>query len=320
MKPTPLLPLFALLLACAGPLSAQFSRGDSKSELMSYIQGSGADPSCGVCLNAAQKYFDEKKKSEIASKSAGMALIPAGRYRLGSPDTIGDPDEHPATDTALDGFYIEKTEVTLKDYLQFMNATSANYPEWAAPNGKFNMETGKDDYYRRLKTLTKTCNTCPVFGVSWENANAYCLWKKRRLPTEAEWEAAARAGAKEAYSWGDLPTPGAAHAWIDDNSNNVPHPVGQKKPNKFGLYDMHGNVWEWVADIYDKTYYANRPDKNPPGPRVGKEHIIRGGSWAGDVDATRSGNRASSKSSNDDIGLRCAISEADLAQQRNSGF
>jgi len=310
----------ALFFANPPAANAQFSRESAKSGLLSYIQGPGADPACGVCLGAAQKFLDGKKKDEIVAKSAGMALIAAGAYHVGSPDSLGDPDEHPAAKITLDAFYIEKTEVTLKDYMQFVKTTAGNYPEWAAPNGKFNMETGKDDYYRRLKALVITCDTCPVFGVSWQNANAYCLWKKRRLPTEAEWEAAARAGAKEAYSFGDLPLGAGTYAWTEENSKNMPHPVGQKKPNKNGLYDMHGNVWEWVADVYDKKYYSARPANNPAGPPQGKGHVIRGGSWAGDTESARSGNRASSKSANDDIGLRCVVTEAELTKPRDRDF
>lgn len=320
MKPATLFLLAALLCCGAGQLRAQFGRGAGRSDLMGYIQGEGADPACGVCLKAAQKFFDEKKKAELATKTAGLALIPAGVYRVGSPETIGDPDERPAADITLDAFYMDKTEVTLKDYMQFAQTTSANYPEWAVPNGKFNMQTGKDNYYKRLKTLTATCPSCAVFGVTWSNARAYCAWKKRRLPTEAEWEAAARAGSAEAYSFGDIPTAAGPYAWYVDNSKNMPHAVGQKKPNKLGLHDMHGNVWEWVSDVYEKTYYAGRPARNPTGPASGKERVIRGGSWAGEVDATRSGNRASSKDANDDIGFRCVISEADLEQQRGNGF
>jgi len=306
----------ALIFAGAAPLQAQFRRGQDQSELIRYIQGRDADPSCGVCLKAAQKYFDDKKEQELAAKTAGMALIPAGRYYSGSPRTIGDPDERPAAEIQLDAFYIEQTEVTLKDYMEFVQATKSNHPEWNIPNGKFNIKTGKDAYYRRLKILISTCKTCPVFGVSWKNADAYCRWKKRRLPTEAEWEAAARAGAKEAYSFGDLPVGAGAYAWIEDNSKGIPHPVGQKKPNNYGMHDMHGNVWEWVSDVYDKTYYAKRQNKNPTGPPSGSEHVIRGGSWAGDADATRCANRVGSKSVNDDIGFRCAISQRDLARQR----
>ena len=151
--------LTALLLACAAPLCAQFSREHSKSDLIDYIQGAGANPACGVCLGAANKYLDDKEKDEIAKLTAGMAYIPTGRYKLGSPATIGDPDEHPVEEIALDAFFIDKTEVSLKDYKQFTKATSANQPEWDIPGGRFNLATGSKDYYKRLAPLIKTCPT-----------------------------------------------------------------------------------------------------------------------------------------------------------------
>lgn len=321
MNPAPLLALAALLLPPPAPLSAESAgREVTKSELMSYIQDQDSDPACGVCLKAAHKYLADKTNSDLAKKTEGLAFIPAGAYRVGSPEGVGDSDERPAAEVSLDAFYIEKTEVTLKDYEQFVKLTGSNYPEWEAPNGKFNLTTGSDDYYRRMGPLIKTCRTCPVFGVSWGNARAYCAWKKRRLPTEAEWETAARAGSKEAYSFGDQPAVAGAYAWNETNSQEKPHPVGQKKPNKNGLFDMHGNVWEWMYDYYEKTYYAERPARNPQGPRMAKERVIRGGSWSTDTNSSRSGNRASSIDPNDDIGFRCAVSESDLSQQHDGGL
>ncbi|GEM_PF-1658161 len=323
--------LQALLLFLLSPLAASVAypspaltagRDNQGSELLRYIQSEGANPACGVCLGAAQKYFSDKEKSEVAKLTGGMVRVESGRYRLGSPDSIGDPDEHPSEEIALDAFYIDRAEVSIKDYMQFVTASGANHPEWAAPNGRFNMTTGTKDYYKRLSTLVKACTSCPVFGVSWENANAYCHWKKRRLPTEAEWEAAARAGTGDPYPSGLLPVGTVAYAWILDNAKSVPHPAAQKKPNRLGLYDMYGNVWEWVGDFYDKDYYARRSITNPDGPKTGKEHAIRGGAWSSDMYSARPGNRASSRDANDDIGFRCAVSETALLAQieADSGF
>ncbi len=301
----------ALVLATAAPLAAQTAREKAGSELLNYIYGESADPACGVCLNAAKAHFEAKRGEELAKKTRGMALVPAGPYLLGSPEGEGDPDERPAAEIYLDAFYLDKTEVTLDEYMRFSKVTSGSYPEWAAPAGKFNLETGRDGYYRRLAPLIKACGDCPVFGVTWQNAKDYCLWKNKRLPTEAEWEAAARAGSKTPYSYG----PGSAahaHAWIESNSGEVPRPVSKKKPNKLGFYDLHGNVWEWVADYYDKAYYPLRPKKNPEGPPAGTSRVIRGGSWSADADSGRSANRASAKAPNDDIGFRCAAALKDL--------
>ncbi|OGS10381.1 MAG: hypothetical protein A2234_05685 [Elusimicrobia bacterium RIFOXYA2_FULL_58_8] len=316
----PFLYVSAFALCCAAPLCAQFPGLDgTRSELLRYIQSESADASCGVCLGAAQKFFNEQKKNELLKKTEGMVLVPAGKYSLGSPDGVGDPDERPSADIALDGFYIDTAEVTISEYMLFARDNARDLPEWAAPGNKFNMESGKDPYYRRLKTLVKTCGSCPVFGVSWDNANAYCAANNKRLPTEAEWEAAARGGSGELYPFGSSAAAAAPFAWTEGNSAGAPHPIARKKPNKYGIHDMQGNVWEWALDMYEKGYYASRPGKNPANNRQGREHIIRGGSWASDIDSTRPGNRASARDANDDIGFRCAVAEK-AVQQRNAGF
>lgn len=306
----------ALLPVCAVPLRALSSGGDAaKSELLEYIQSESADPACGVCLNSARHYLANIMQEKLLKKAAGMAPMPGGKYRRGSPEGLGDPDEKPVADVMLDPFYIDKTEVTIDDYTQFTRAMRGNYPEWVKPGGKFNISTGSDKYYRHLADIIKHCHNCPMFGVTWDDAAAYCRWKKKRLPTEAEWEAAARAGSNEAYSFGDSPYSAEGFAWLETNSGEVPHPVGTRKPNNYGLSDMNGNVWEWVSDFYDKNYYALRFVTNPQGPKTGREHVIRGGSWASDANSARSGNRASTRQPNDDIGFRCAVSEKELSRE-----
>ena len=311
-----LLLLPALMFGCAAALSARsFSRGVNEPELLNYMRGQNADSSCDICLNSAKKYYDEKRKDELNKKTAGMSLIPGGSYYIGSPEGVGDPDEHPGGGIYISAFYIDKTEVTLENYAQFTRVTTGNFPEWQKSGGKYNIDTGSDKYYKRLDVLIKTCANCPVFGVTWEDANAYCRWKDKHLPTEAQWEAAARAGSREKYFFGDTQDQAGEYSWNENNSGEVPHPVGQKKPNKYGLYDTGGNVWEWVSDLYDKRYYSVRPSKNPSGPQAGSEHVIRGGSWAFDADSTRPANRASYKKANDDIGFRCAVLERELSRE-----
>ena len=305
----------ALILGAAAPgvLQAAPVFGRLSEGVIAYIGSPEADKSCGVCLTSADSFLESKKLAALRKKTKGMAYLPAGEYKIGSPDSLGDPDEHPRHQTYLDAFYIEKYEVTTADYMAFAKYTGDNYPEWAKPEGNFNIDTGRDAYYKHLSAIIKTCKTCPVIGVTAKNAEAYCQSKNRRLPTEAEWEAAARGGSDSAFSFGDNPAMAGDYAWDESNSGETPHPVGRKKPNKYGLYDMHGNVWEWVSDFYDRDYYSKSPKRNPKGPAEGKEHAIRGGSWAFDEDALRSGNRANTNKANDDIGFRCAVSESSLS-------
>jgi formylglycine-generating enzyme required for sulfatase activity len=307
-----------LLLLLAAPLRAQYI-GNGGSELLNYIRSETADPACGVCLNAARKHVAEREKAELAKKTTGMSMIPAGKYLLGSPEGVGDPDEAPAAEILLDGFYLDRTEVTLDDYQAFVKATGGNHPEWLKPGGKFNYLTGSESYYKPMAAIITGCGKCPVFGVTREQAEAYCASRGKRLPTEAEWEAAARAGSAEKYSFGNSSAAAAEYAWFEDNSGERPRPVGTKKTNKLGLHDMHGNVWEWTADIYVSGAYAGRPRRNPPPQKgSGGESVIRGGSWAFNADSLRSGNRASTRKPNDDIGFRCAVSESFIKNWRRA--
>ena len=131
--------------------------------------------------------------------------------------------------------------------------------------------------------------TCPVDQVSWADAQAFIAALNRRegvdvyrLPTEAEWEYAARAGTQTAYHFGDAARELALYAWYGDDRTvffEGTHPVGQKRPNGWGLYDMHGNVWEWVADWYGQHYYSSSPSADPRGPSTGARRVYRGGGW-----------------------------------------
>ncbi len=245
-------------------------------------------------------------------KAKDMVLLQAGEYQVGSPDGVGDPDEQPRRGVWLDSFYIDRREVTNYQYAKFSADNPQHLPEWAKPNGVYNVETGRDPYYRKTGAALKAPEN-PVVGVTWAAADAYCRRAGKRLPTEAEWEAAARGGSGGLFSFGDSPAGLKEYAWYEENAS-APRPVGTKKPNDLGLYDMHGNVWEWVYDRYRPDYYTNSPKRNPAGPDDPgfRDRVIRGGSWAFGADSARSANRASTSKPNDDIGFRCAATQKEL--------
>ena len=237
-------------------------------------------------IKAAEKKTEDEKKRIAAEeqrrkneeeKIKNMVRIPAGTFVMGSND--GESDEKPARQVTVSGFYMDKTEVTQEQYERVMG----NNP------GTF-----------------KGCPTCPVEMVSWNDAKAYCEKVGKRLPTEAECEYAARAGTSTKYYWGN--DMDGDYAWYYNNANSKTHPVGQKKPNAFGLYDMCGNVWEWCSDWYDKNYYRSSPADNPQGAATGSCRVLRGGSWRNGDYSLRSAGRGWNYPDNrlGYVGFRCA--------------
>ncbi len=201
-------------------------------------------------------------------------------------------DEKPAHTVTVDGFYMSKYEVTFAQYDQFCEATGRSNPNdkgWGRGNR-------------------------PVINVSWHDAVAFCKWLSKRtgttirLPTEAEWEYAARGGQKSRHYKYSGSNDVDAVAWYDGNSSGKTHPVGQKQPNELGLYDMSGNVWEWCQDWYDNKYYANSPHRTPRGPTSGNYRVLRGGSWVYDAWIVRvaSRGRYDPEYGNLDFGFRIA--------------
>jgi formylglycine-generating enzyme required for sulfatase activity len=193
------------------------------------------------------------------------------------------------TVTITRGFHIGKHEVTRGQFAAFVDATGYETgarregSAWACqPDGTWKSTRGVD--WRNPKSFRQD-DTHPVVAVSWNDAKAFCDWVARktgrevRLPTEAEWEYACRAGTTGSWACGDASLLGKS-AWYYLNSGMRTHPVGQKEPNAWGVYDVHGNVWEWVADRYDPTYYASSPVKDPAGPAKGTDRVLRGGSWS----------------------------------------
>ncbi len=168
---------------------------------------------------------------------------------------------------------------------------------------KFILEAGRDDLLTDdFSKVNSHGDDAAVSYVSWNDAQAFIRWLNEkegcncyRLPTEAEWEYAARAGTTTRYAWGDSAGRAGEYAWYDKNAYDVgrkyAHAVGRKKPNPWGLYDMHGNVWEWVQDGYDWNYYRHSPAKDPKGPDSGRARVNRGGSWVNTARDLRSAYR-----------------------------
>lgn len=265
-------------------------------------------------LNAEQK--------EITSKDgASMVLIPAEEFLMGSPQSEGRADEQPQHKVFLDAYYIDKYEVTNEQFKKFVDATGYVTEAEKGDGGYVLVRNGwsknknaswKDPLGNGQGISSKM--NCPVVQVSWSDATAYANYYGKRLPTEAEWEKAARAGSTTKYCFGDDPSLLGDYAWYSTNSNRQTHPVGTKKPNAFGLYDMHGNVGEWCSDWDDANYYSSSPTNNPKGPASGQLRVLRGGSSLDYINAAAGcrsairGNGCNPTFKLDYVGFRCASS------------
>jgi formylglycine-generating enzyme required for sulfatase activity len=190
-----------------------------------------------------------------------MVLIPAGSFMMGSEKGDYFDFEKPVHSVFLSAFRMDKYEVTNEKYYVFVKCTNHRQPR--------HWDSGRIPAGRELH---------PVVSVSWEDADAYAKWLKMRLPTEAEWEYACRAGSIGEYCFGDNADKLGKYAWFDSNSGNNTHPVGTKKANKWGLFDMHGNVWEWCQDWCGEKY-STSPTVDPKGPNSGASRVLRGGGW-----------------------------------------
>lgn len=225
-----------------------------------------------------------------------MVLISSGDFEMGTKD--GMPFESPVHKVKVNAFLIDEHEVTVAEFARFVEATGyKTEAEKFGWSGVFDMKTGEwersagADWRHPDGPASVARSDEPVCQISWNDANAYAGWAGKRLPTEAEWEYAARGGlAGKKYAWGDDLRPNGtpvANWWQGTfPSQNTGEdgfikrsPVKSFAPNGFGLYDVAGNVWEWCADRYDDEYYARSPEDNPKGPEAGPEHVIRGGSW-----------------------------------------
>jgi formylglycine-generating enzyme required for sulfatase activity len=234
----------------------------------------------------------------IDSKGVEMVLVPAGTFQMGGADPDAKPDEKPVHPIMLDAYYIDKYEATNAKYKACVDAGVCAPPR----HTYFFFNLPRQIYYGNTQY-----DNYPVVFVNWNMAKAYCQWRDARLPTEAEWEKAARGeGDRRMYPWAgnDLTCQEVNFQECVNRTSEVGSLPDGKSPT--GTYDMAGNVWEWVSDWYSGNYYRTSLEQNPPGPDAGQSRVLRGGSWAKyDV---RISNRASLApyANTFDIGFRCA--------------
>ena len=204
--------------------------------------------------------------------SVGMLLvpIPAGTFTMG--EANGDDNETPHKVTLTQPFHLGQYEVTQEQYEKVMGTNPSNFKGGQNPVEQVDWNDAVE-FCRKLSALPAEKKAGYVY----------------RLPTEAEWEYACRAGTKTTYSFGDSDSELGDYAWYDENSGLTTHPVGGKKPNGWGLYDMYGNVWEWCQDYYAE--YEKSPVADPRGPTSGSSRVVRGGSWFSDAQFSRSAYR-----------------------------
>jgi formylglycine-generating enzyme required for sulfatase activity len=247
--------------------------------------------------------------SKEITNSIGMklVLIPKGTFQMGSPieEEGADNDEEQHQVTISKDYYLGVTEVTQGQYEKVMGTNPSNFQK---------------------RVIRKSDSSMyPVEQVSWEDAVEFCkrlselpeekkAGRVYRLPTEAEWEYACRAGSKTAFSFGESAKSLGDFAWFFENSGSQTHPVGEKKPNAWGLYDMHGNVWEWCSDWYGD--YPKGAVSDPTGPREGSLRVGRGGSWDCGAADCRSASRIRSYPSGrgSDVGFRLALSSSGIPE------
>jgi formylglycine-generating enzyme required for sulfatase activity len=230
--------------------------------------------------------------TEIVGKDgAPMVLIPAGEFTMGSDK--GDDDEQPIHKVFLDSFYIDKFEITNGRFSKFVEAIQSE-PPWGFAD----------------KETPVVRPDQPVRWVNWMDAIGYCLWAGKRLPTEAEWEKAARGADSRIYPWGnDPPTPAHAVFGLKEGSDTV-SPIGNRDKGKspYGVHDLAGNLYEWTTDWYEEEFYSKNPAINPKGPAEGTAKVQRGGSYINGAYRLRSSFRTKGDPTEHDpnVGFRCA--------------
>jgi len=229
-------------------------------------------------------------KSATGMGLATMAQVPAGPFLRGSRAGEGEPDERPRRRIHLDAFLVDRTEVTVEQYRRCVEAGQCTSP---AGGPGCNWARGERSSH-------------PVNCVDWSQAVAHCAWAGKRLPTEAEWEKAARGTTGATYPWGEA-APGCRLAVMGGCGASGTSPAGSREPCD-GVHDMAGNVWEWVSDRYQQGHYRIGPNRDPGGPTTGESRVARGGGWQDDARDLRAARRdhALPHYQHVDLGFRCA--------------
>ena len=214
-----------------------------------------------------------------------MVYVPAGTFKMGSNE---EDNEKPIHDASLGSFYIGKYEVTNKQFKKFVDAN----PQWG--KGRVDSKYASKYYLKHWNGDTYPSDKAdhPVVYVDWHQSIGYCSWVGKRLPTEAEWEKAARGTDGRTYPWGNEWDANKANASRGKGTAQVGSFDTAKSP--YGTYDMAGNVWEWTQDWYSETYYSRSPIHDPTGPASGSLKVIRGGAWSSVQQECRTVNRATS--------------------------
>lgn len=274
------------------------------------LLGVGLFASPGDPVEPNRRFIETVESEKGGDSSFEMVFIPGGTFSMGSPASEAGraADEGPVHQVRIDPFYLAATEVTLElfmiYYRETVTSSAASFFSSSGESVDVDTVTGPTPVYGDM-TMGHPGNY-PAIGITWENAQSFCRWlskktgRRYRLPTEAEWELACRAGSSETLGPGKTVEGTASQAWFADTSNGRLQPVATKNPNPLGLYDMQGNVREWVFDLYAPDAYASRSGggviENPTGPEQGRRHVARGGDYNSPLSEIRPAARAREES------------------------
>ncbi len=260
----------------------------------------------GVSCRRVEPGGGKAKPPEIVRTASGMemVLIPAGSFTMGSDG--GKADQSPAHEVWVDSFLIDRHEITQEVYGKLVQPNGSHFKGPQRPSEMISW--GDAALYCNQRSRAEGLEPC------YDEETAECDFKANgyRLPTEAEWEYACRAGTTTRWSFGNDPGMLRKHGWFKGNAGKTTHPAKQKGPNAWGIFDMHGSVLEWCNDMYDEDYYKTSPKKNPRGPAEGEKYVLRGGAWNSSQEACGSAYRVGEDPgfqdacfARDAIGFRC---------------